>query len=90
MATDAITGLEPGQYHVGREDGTVDVMPVVIYPTCADGNPECKLCLDCFPEHDDLIEHALANPGWWWRRVAVPNALPDSFQGEPMPSGMPD
>ena len=90
MGADVSAGLESGLYHVGREDGAVDPFPVRVHLFCTDGDPDCELCMDTAPRNNANLEHAVKHPGWWWRRVSVPNELPAQFAGDPMPSGMPD
>jgi hypothetical protein len=76
---DACTGLEPGLYLVGREDGTVDEFHVRI-----DVSPGGAFYTDVRDEIDvAMVDHALNNAGWWWRRIGIPNALPENLDDYP-------
>ncbi len=69
--------LQPGMYLVGRDDGKVDpfFVKVEVYKHLLAGSCRDRL----------KMRRARFEPGWWWRRMDVPDVLPDQEAIDALP-----
>jgi len=71
--------IKPGMYMIGRQDGTV---PPIFVDVQTDGGCMCsesEMDAVSMATHD----HHTDKGEWWWRRMAVPQTCPESWENYP-------